>query len=36
MQADDTLILFTSTYKDNLRGTNAATSQILALHLHFV
>ena len=36
MQADNTLVLLTRTYEDDLRGTNTATSQILTLHLYLV
>ena len=32
----DTLILFTDANKDNLRGTYAATSQILSLYLYLI
>ena len=35
MQSDDTLVLFTDTYEDDLRRTNAATCQILSFHFYF-
>ena len=36
MQADDTLVLFAHTHKDDFRGSNATTGQVLSLHFHLV